>query len=51
MQVDWAKELGIDVSKLFQEHPWHPYQLQMKRLHCEISSSYWEVSKNDTPST
>lgn len=41
-EVDWAKELGITVPRLWMEHPGHPNQLKAKRLILQQAELYWK---------
>jgi len=44
--MDWAKEMGIDVTELVKEHPLHPQQLRMKRI-SHSANQLVEVGSNN----
>lgn len=39
--IDWAAEMGIDVPKLWMEHPGHPTQLKNKGLIIQQAELFW----------
>jgi hypothetical protein len=41
-EVNWAEELGLEVSRLWMEHPGHPNQLKAKKLMLQQSDIYWK---------
>ncbi len=41
-EVNWAKELGIDVPRLKSEHPYHPFQLRNKKSILTRAERYWD---------
>ena len=44
IKVDWAKELGIDLEKLAEEHPLHPLQIWERRQHEARAETFWALS-------
>jgi len=44
-QVDWAAELGLEVRRLWREHPGHPQQLKNKKIMLAKSELYWQKAQ------
>lgn len=42
-EVDWAEELGIQMSRLWMEHPGHPFQLKNKKRIIRQGEDYWKL--------
>jgi len=42
--ISWAKELGIDLEKLAEEHPLHPMQVWERRQHEARAETFWALA-------
>lgn len=42
--ISWAKELGIDLEKLAEEHPLHPMQVWERHQHEARAETFWALA-------